>query len=134
VADVAAGNASDAAQRSPVGGRIAPRNGQPLGGAKKPPQANLTRWEMTPDEQRTERARIRHLLPAWDGGRWTVEGQGYAFRVRRFWRQPNGKEKSQYYFLLPWESWKRIAQLEDDHARRILLARCERKRRALDAE
>lgn len=76
--------------------------------------------------------RLKRLLPDLaDGGRWTVENEGYAWKIRRVWDR-DGTTKSHRYFRLRWRSWTVIKERYDDaRIRQLLREKVETKRSSL---
>ncbi|MCI0392229.1 MAG: hypothetical protein MOB07_26155 [Acidobacteria bacterium] len=66
----------------------------------------------TPDGSEVER--LKRLLPKLPDGRWTVENEGYAWKIRRVWDRGNTTE-SVRYFRIRWAAWEEMRGVYDDN-------------------
>jgi hypothetical protein len=75
---------------------------------------------------------IKSLLPdLQDGGRWTVENEGYGWKVRRVW-DVDKSTKSTRFFRLRWATWELMKErYSDEQIRSIFADRVYRKQRDL---
>lgn len=56
-----------------------------------------------------------------DGGRWTVENEGFGWKVRRLWDKA-GTTDSTRYFSLRWSTWDKMKETYDSTTIRNILA------------
>jgi hypothetical protein len=54
---------------------------------------------------KTEFERLKKLLPDMKDSRWTVENEGYSWKVRRVWDRGNTTESTRY-FRVRWVTWE----------------------------
>jgi hypothetical protein len=57
---------------------------------------------------------FKRLLPPLADGRWTVENEGYGWKVRRVW-DVGDTTKTSRYFSIRWTAWRRLKEMYDDN-------------------
>jgi len=77
----------------------------------KPRRSPTKRRKTAPPK--TELERPKKLLPDLTDSRWTVENEGYAWKVRRVWDRGNTTESTRY-FRVRWATWEKLRAKYDD--------------------
>jgi hypothetical protein len=75
-------------------------------------QRSLTKKRKTAPPK-TELERLKKLLPDLTDSRWTVENEGYAWKVRRVWDRGKTTESTRY-FRVRWATWEKLRAKYDD--------------------
>jgi hypothetical protein len=78
---------------------------------------------------------FKRLLPPLADGRWTVENEGYGWKVRRVWDR-GATTKTSRYFSIRWTAWRRLKEMYDDNRIAGILAEKvrDKERRVADAD
>src|SRR5262245_23552652 len=97
----------------------------------KPRRSQTKKRKTAPPK--TELERLKKLLPDLTDSRWTVENEGYAWKVRRVWDRGKTTESTRY-FRVRWAAWEKLrAKYDDTEIAGILADKVRDKERRLAA-
>jgi hypothetical protein len=87
------------------------------------------------EPSRDEKDAFKRLLPVLSDSRWTVENEGYGWKIRRVWDR-DGTTKTVRYFSIRWTTWRKLKEKYDDNRISGILAEKvrDKERRLEDAD
>lgn len=108
-------NSSPASHRNNASMRMPPFKGN-----KIPPVIKSRRKTKISPPPKSERDFCKSLLPNLnDGGRWTLENEGYGWKIRRIWEKTKPR-KTKRFLWIRWAMWNKLKGESHESIRQIL--------------